>query len=178
MKTIVKKLTLALSLCLTGAAFAQDKAADADCACMEFPGMKVVIDECKMEHGYCVGSCQWQSVDNPNVVVASGRLCDKTAGAKTDQKVSFYSVNSNLDVNIGKPVTLSDAISVPLDLSGAAGTMIKYDIVNSFGEVVATKYILAAGSSNLEIKTNDLAHGVYALKFEVNGEVINKTFSL
>lgn len=179
MKTTVKRSLIVVGLSLLGlTTFAQDNATDANCKCSSVEGYRVVSDNCALTSaGFCGGWCEYKAIKT-HQSFSTDWNCTKVVGADVIQKVSLYDHNNSLRVEVGTPVSLESEVDVALNLEGTNGTIMKYEVVNSLGETVKTELKFAAGSSVLKINTQGLAHGIYALKFEVNGEVINKNFVL
>ncbi len=157
----------------------------AKCACADVAGYKVTFDNCALNSaGFCAGWCGYKAINTQqtfdtdwNCVKVGGAGGVKPAGIQKE-KISLYDYNSSLSVEIGTPTSIENEVSVALNLDGTNGTIMKYDIFNSFGQVIKTDLKLAAGSSLLKIDTKDLSAGIYSLKFEVNGQIINRTFKV
>lgn len=186
MKTTLKKMfALGAFFLMISTVSAQDADANGkvDCHCFAIDNYKVTFDNCQLDKksGFCFGWCEYVNKTYPWMIFASNMNCTDVADpdpAKDAVEYSLYNYNRNLNIEIGTPVSTEREISVPLNLEGTNGTVMKYDVVNSFGKTVKSNYTLAAGVTTLKIDSRDLAHGVYALKFEVNGQVINKNFVL
>lgn len=182
MKTTLKKLIAATTLCLIAITTnAQKTDAKVDCHCFAIENYKVTFDNCKAsKEGFCYGWCEYRNLTYPWMIFSTGNNCSNVADAPAgkDASYSLYNYNNSLKVEIGAPTSIENEIRVALNLEGTNGTVMKYDVVNSFGQTVKTNHTLAAGISTLKIDAKDLEHGVYALKFEVNGQVINKNFVL